>query len=64
LAVPAYGTWDAGLTYQPNDHWRATLFGRNLTDENYWDLGLAVPWGYLAYGGEPRTYGIELSYVY
>lgn len=62
LVVPATGVWDASLSWEPTDNWRVTAFARNLGNENYWDLGLALPFGFIAYGGEPRTYGIEAAY--
>ena len=45
----------------------AALFGRNLTDEEYFVGGmtLASALGHNAAAvGEPRTYGLELSYDY
>ncbi len=62
LVVPSHGVWDASLTWEPTDHIRVTAFGRNIGNTNYWDLGLSLPFGYIAYGGEPRTYGIEVGY--
>ena len=45
----------------------AALFGRNLTDEEYFvgGMALASALGHNAAAvGEPRTYGLELSYDY
>ena len=64
LRVPSYGLWDASLTWEPRSDLRITAFGRNLGNTNYWDLGLALPFSYIAYGGQPRTFGIELFYQY
>ena len=62
LIVPSHDVIDASLTWKPNETWRVTAFGRNLGNTNYWDLGLALPFGFIAYGGEPRTYGVEVAY--
>ncbi|MEA3012548.1 MAG: iron complex outerrane recepter protein [Sphingomonadales bacterium] len=62
LVVPGHGVWDASLAWEATDHIRVTAFGRNIANTNYWDLGLTLPFGYIAYGGEPRTYGVELAY--
>lgn len=64
LRVPGTGLWDASVTWEPSKRWRVTAFGRNVSNENYWDLGLTLPFGYIAYGGEPRTYGVELAFRY
>lgn len=62
LVVPSHGVWDASLTWEPSSRWRVTAFGRNIGNTNYWDLGLTLPFGYIAYGGEPRTYGVEVGF--
>lgn len=62
LIVPSTGVWDASLTWEPSEHWRVTAFGRNINNANYWDLGLVLPFAYIVYGGEPRTYGVEVAY--
>ena len=43
---------------------RVSLWGKNLTDESYWNFGVNI---FSSFGfdintyGEPRTYGIELE---
>ncbi|MEQ8835807.1 MAG: TonB-dependent receptor, partial [Lacipirellulaceae bacterium] len=43
--------------------WSVALFGKNLTDEEVFTWGLNVLGG-LAWGGAPRTWGVELAYEY
>ena len=45
------------------DNYRIAIFGRNLTDEEFFDIrstGLSFP----TYGGFPRIFGIEISAEY
>ena len=58
----AYGLLDASLAYE-TDHWRFTVFGRNLTDELYVNSGLVVA-GLFNFQtvGPPRQYGAEVTY--
>ncbi|NIB40665.1 TonB-dependent receptor [Pseudomaricurvus alkylphenolicus] len=46
-----------------DDKWGVALFGKNLTDEEHFTWGLNVLGG-IAWGGTPRTWGVELSYNY
>ena len=60
LAQDSYGLFDASLALQ-RDSYRVAVFGRNLSDEDYFDIrstGLSFP----TYGGAPRTYGVEISF--
>ncbi len=60
LAQDSYGLFDASLALQ-RESYRVALFGRNLSDEEYFDIrstGLSYP----TYGGAPRTYGVEISF--
>ena len=60
LAQDSYGLFDASLALQ-RESYRIALFGRNLSDEEYFDIrstGLSYP----TYGGAPRTYGVEISF--
>lgn len=59
LAQGSYGLLDASIGLDMESY-RVSIFGRNLTDEAYFDIrstGLSYP----AYGGQPRTWGIEIS---
>lgn len=74
----AVTVFNGRLTLRPDDGpWSATLWGKNLTDEAYFQRtppqpltlfanagGTAAPDGYNGYYAEPRTWGIELSYRY
>ena len=66
LAQDSYGLLDASLQYlSPSEHWEASLFAKNLTDERYREHGFdlsASPGVQLGYYGAPRTYGINLGY--
>ena len=62
---PSYGLLTARLTYRnPDDDWRVTVFGTNLTNEEYLTqsqnsrgLGMAVY-------SDPRQYGISVAYSF
>ena len=59
LLTDAYGLVDANIGYDTGD-WSVFLWGRNLANEVYADVkgrNLA----YVAWGGEPRTYGIRFT---
>jgi iron complex outermembrane receptor protein len=46
-----------------NEKYRFSIYGRNLTDEQYQDSGLGVAniWSFSSYGA-PLTYGIEFGF--
>lgn len=61
----------------PDAHWRVQLWGRNLTDERYFNAaapqtqgafvsagGTKAVNGFVGWLGQPRTYGIEASYQF
>ena len=61
-----YGLLNARLFYTaPGDRWSASVFVENLTNTKYRayvvDTGLTVAQAWL---GEPRTYGVKLSYKF
>jgi iron complex outermembrane receptor protein len=62
----AYTTLDADVTFRsPLERYSIAVFGRNLTDEEYYTGGVLQPasGGRLLYQsiGAPRTYGVRLS---
>jgi outer membrane receptor protein involved in Fe transport len=44
------------------DSWRVQVFGRNVTNEYYWDNASHVNDALLRFTGHPSTYGISVSY--
>jgi len=59
LSQQSYGLLNASLNYA-NGPYQVRLFGRNLQNTDY--VFIRSPsYGYQEYGGQPRTYGIELS---
>ncbi|MFO7552957.1 MAG: TonB-dependent receptor [Haliea sp.] len=63
--VSSYYTLDASVSLSSqNGKWRASLWGRNLTDEDYLRYINDVPgFGlFLTINSEPRTYGASLDY--
>lgn len=67
--LPGYELFNARLSWTDilGSHLSATLFGKNLLDETYFAGGmtLAAALGHNAAAvGEPRTYGLEISYRY
>jgi len=63
LAIDSYTLVDlrAGLEDELG-RWRAMLWGRNVTDEYYWNNVLKAQDNVVRYAGRPSTYGITLSY--
>lgn len=58
--------YDASINYTgANGHWTASVFGDNLTNEDYriWGASLGA-FGHADFVGNPRTYGMRLTYEY
>lgn len=64
LGQDAYGLLDASLTYDSGSTWSLSVFGRNLTKSEYIDVAIGPGFGNLAWGGAPRTYGVELKVTF
>jgi iron complex outermembrane receptor protein len=64
MKVPAFGLLDASATYELNQRWRITVYGRNLTNTQYWDTGVNFNWGDALFGGEARSFGVELGFKF
>ena len=67
--MPGYELFNARLSWNEimGSGFSAALLGKNLTDEEYFVGGmtLAAALGHNAAAvGEPRTYGLELSYKF
>ena len=60
--IDDYGILDASIRFV-NDNWRVSLWGRNLTEENYADI-ISAAFNYQRFGGQARTYGIEVGYSF
>ena len=56
----SYDLLDMSVRYE-NDNWRVALYGRNLTETNYVDI-ISTAFNQQAFGGQPRTYGLEVGY--
>jgi len=60
-----YGLVNASVTFATDDGaWRASLWGRNLADEEYRTTGYNIPvlGIHTGFYGAPRTYGLMVSY--
>lgn len=53
----------AGLESK-NEHWRAEVWGHNVTDEYYWNGVLHLIDSVSRFAGMPATYGMTVSYKY
>jgi iron complex outermembrane recepter protein len=60
LAQNAYGILNASVSYT-NGPYFARLYGRNLENTDYAFIK-SIGYGYQAYGGLPRMYGIEFGF--
>ena len=62
-AIESYGLLDASFNYAWGERYLASVFARNLTDEDYFTHAFAVPvnealWNF-ATPREPRIWGVE-----
>lgn len=66
LQQDSFGLLDASLTYvSSNEKIKVSVYGTNLSDEEYFDYAADV--GGLdsaRWGGAPRTYGVRVAYTY
>lgn len=63
--IDSYGTLDLRLGIQNADEtWRLWAWGKNVTNEYYWNNVSDVFDTTTRYAGRPATYGIALSYRY
>ena len=60
LGQRAYGLTNANISFA-RSNWSASLFARNLFNVYYTD-NHSLNFAYVAFGGQPRTYGIRLTY--
>lgn len=58
--IDDYGILDASVRFE-NESWRISLWGRNLTEENYGDI-ISAAFNQQRFGGQARTYGVEVGY--
>jgi iron complex outermembrane recepter protein len=65
LSQPGYWLFDASVTYTLNSNLAITAYSRNLTDTKYnvWGSTLGAL-GENRFPGDPRTYGLRLSYTF
>jgi outer membrane receptor protein involved in Fe transport len=63
LIIPSRALLDLRLGVERGP-WRAWLWGRNVTDDHYWNAASHVNDVLLRYAGMPATYGITVSYKF
>lgn len=63
LAEDGYGLLDASVAFRTGQ-WRVAVFGKNLTNKYYVDFGSVLPAGPNFFLGDPRTYGLTVSFKY
>jgi len=59
-----YTLVNLGLSWLPNANWNVTLYGRNITDEQYIISRDANAFGDYRAFGEPRVIGLRIGYAY
>jgi iron complex outermembrane receptor protein len=66
LRQKSYGLLSARVKYQPTDHYGITLWGKNLTGEEYATTAVtqAGPAGYPYIPGPARTYGLTFDFKF
>ncbi|MFC6197025.1 TonB-dependent receptor [Ponticaulis profundi] len=63
--IDAYGTLNGSIgLYTLDDKWKVSLWGKNLTDEYYWQQVISNANTVIRFAGKPRTFGLSLSYTY
>jgi len=63
LKQDGYGLLSARIAYEPTDGgWSAALWGRNLTDEEYFADSVVNATGHRVLYAAPRTYGLDVQY--
>lgn len=62
FAMPSYTLLDVRLGIESIKGWRVSIYGRNLTNEYYWNSVASSGDGAVRFTGEPRTYGANFSY--
>ena len=65
IVTESYGLLDASVSYtRDSDGLKLTLFGKNITDEEYHDFALDNVLTRLTWGGTPSTYGVKAAYSF
>tara|TARA_B100000700_G_scaffold47316_1_gene49832 strand:+ start:134 stop:2404 length:2271 start_codon:yes stop_codon:yes gene_type:complete len=63
IITDSYGLLDASVSYTfAESGLKLTVFGKNITDEDYHDFALDNVLTSLTWGGVPDTYGLRLTY--
>lgn len=63
--IDSYGLLNGSIgVYSLNDTWEFSIWGKNLTDEYYWQQITSNANVILRFAGQPRTYGASLSYKF
>ena len=63
--INSYGLLNGSIgIYSLDDHWDLSVWGKNLTDEYYWQQITSNANVVLRFAGMPRTYGASLTYRY
>lgn len=63
LAIKAYALLDLSAGIEAADgSWQASIFGRNVTGEYYWQTATRRADTVVRYAGQPATYGVTLAY--
>lgn len=60
----SYHVFNASAEYVLNDNWSVSLWGKNLTDDEYRAQMSAMQTGVTEVLAPPRTYGVSVSYNY
>ncbi len=60
--IDSFGILDASVRWT-NDNWRVALWGRNLAEENYADI-ISAAFNQQRFGGQARTWGLEVGYSF
>lgn len=64
FGMPSYTLLDARIGLAADDGWRISIYGRNLTDEYYWNSVASAGDGAVRFTGEPQTFGANFSYQF
>jgi outer membrane receptor for Fe3+-dicitrate len=65
FAIKAYTLVDVRAGIESEDgHWRASLWGKNVLNEYYWNNAVSVFDTISRFAGKPATFGVTVGYRY
>jgi len=65
IVSPEYDSYNASLSWlSPDEHWNLALWGKNLSDADYFLTSGDSNYGRQIMRAEPQTYGVTVEYSF